>query len=89
VAALVGIGRFVPRWASAWIQAARPKTLTAAAAPVLVGAGLAKAHGTFALFPVVAAFAGAVLIQIGTNLANDYYDFVRGPIRRTGSARCA
>ncbi len=64
--------------ASAWIQAARPKTLTAAAAPVLVGAGLAKAHGTFTLFPVVAAFAGAVLIQIGTNLANDYYDFVRG-----------
>ncbi len=64
--------------ASAWIQAARPKTLTAAAAPVLVGAGLAEAHGAFALFPVVAAFAGAVLIQIGTNLANDYYDFVRG-----------
>ena len=64
--------------ASAWVQAARPKTLTAAAAPVLVGAGLAEAHGAFALFPVVAAFAGAVLIQIGTNLANDYYDFVRG-----------
>ncbi len=64
--------------ASAWVQAARPKTLTAAAAPVLVGAGLAEAHGAFALFPVVAAFSGAVLIQIGTNLANDYYDFVRG-----------
>ena len=64
--------------ASLWIQAARPKTLSAAAAPVLVGAGLAEAHGTFALLPVVAAFAGAILIQIGTNLANDYYDFVRG-----------
>ncbi len=63
---------------SLWIQAARPKTLTAAAAPVFVGAGLAEAHGTFALLPVVAAFAGAILIQIGTNLANDYYDFVRG-----------
>ena len=63
---------------SAWIQAARPKTLNAAAAPVLVGAGLAEAHGTFALLPVVAAFAGATLIQIGTNFANDYYDFVRG-----------
>ena len=63
---------------SAWVQAARPKTLTAAAAPVLVGAGLAEAHLTFALFPVVAAFTGAVFIQIGTNLANDYYDFVRG-----------
>ena len=56
----------------------RPRTLTAAAAPVLVGAGLAEAHGVFALFPVLAAFAGALLIQIATNLANDYYDFVRG-----------
>ena len=63
---------------SLWIQAARPNTLTAAAAPVFVGAGLAEAHGTLALLPVVAAFAGAILIQIGTNLANDYYDFVRG-----------
>jgi 1,4-dihydroxy-2-naphthoate octaprenyltransferase len=61
-----------------WIQAARPKTLSAAAAPVLVGAGLAHAHGAFALLPVVAAFLGAILIQIGTNLANDYYDFMRG-----------
>ncbi len=64
--------------ASAWVQAARPKTLSAAAAPVLVGAALAEAHGTFVLLPVVAAFAGAILIQIGTNFANDYYDFVRG-----------
>ena len=73
MAALVARSR-----ASVWIQAARPKTLSAAAAPVLVGAGLAEAHGTFALLPVVAALAGAILIQIGTNLANDYYDFVRG-----------
>jgi len=63
---------------SLWIQAARPKTLSGAAAPVFVGAGLAEAHGTLALLPVVAAFAGAILIQIGTNLANDYYDFMRG-----------
>ena len=64
--------------ASAWIQAARPKTLSAAAAPVFVGAGLAEAHGAFAFFPVLAALTGAMLIQIGTNFANDYYDFVRG-----------
>ena len=64
--------------ASAWMQAARPKTLTAAAAPVFVGAGLAESHGAFAFLPVVAAFAGALFIQLGTNFANDYYDFVRG-----------
>ena len=64
--------------ASVWLQAARPKTLTAAAAPVFVGAGLAEAHGAFALFPVLGALTGAIFIQIGTNLANDYYDFARG-----------
>ena len=64
--------------ARAWLLAARPKTLTAALAPVLVGAGLAAHHDRFGLGPALAALAGAVLIQIGTNLANDYYDFVRG-----------
>lgn len=62
----------------AWILAARPKTLSAAAAPVLVGAGLAGAHGTYRAAPTAAALVGALLIQIGTNLANDYYDFLRG-----------
>ncbi len=61
-----------------WILASRPKTLSAAAAPVVVGTGLARAVGSFALLPAVAALAGALLLQIGTNLANDYYDFVRG-----------
>jgi 1,4-dihydroxy-2-naphthoate octaprenyltransferase len=63
---------------SHWIQAARPKTLVAAAAPVFVGAGLAAHDGAFAGVPALAALLGALLIQIGTNLANDYYDFVRG-----------
>lgn len=67
----------VGRWA-AWVLAARPKTLAAAAAPVVVGAGLGGFHGIFRLLPVAAALAGALLIQIGTNLANDYYDFVKG-----------
>jgi 1,4-dihydroxy-2-naphthoate octaprenyltransferase len=62
----------------AWILAARPRTLTAAAAPVLVGTGLAAHHGVMAVGPAAAALVGALLIQIGTNLANDYYDFVRG-----------
>jgi 1,4-dihydroxy-2-naphthoate octaprenyltransferase len=56
----------------------RPKTLSAAATPVFVGTGLAAADGAFRLAPAAAALVGALLIQIGTNLANDYYDFVRG-----------
>lgn len=62
----------------AWIMAARPKTLTASVAPVVAGTGLAAHHDAFALLPALAALVGAILIQIGTNLANDYYDFVRG-----------
>lgn len=66
------------RGPSPWLLAARPKTLTAAVAPVLVGTGLAAHHGVLAVLPAVAALVGAILIQIATNLANDYYDFVRG-----------
>jgi 1,4-dihydroxy-2-naphthoate octaprenyltransferase len=71
------------------LLAARPKTLVAAAAPVVVGAGLAAHDATFAALPALAALAGALLIQIGTNLANDYYDFVRGAdtADRVGPAR--
>jgi 1,4-dihydroxy-2-naphthoate octaprenyltransferase len=62
----------------AWVMASRPKTLTAAAAPVVTGTGLAAFHGVLAWLPALAALLGAILIQIGTNFANDYYDFVRG-----------
>ena len=58
--------------------AARPQTLPAAAAPVIVGTGLAVHDGVFAALPALAAFLGAALIQIGTNFANDYYDAVQG-----------
>lgn len=64
--------------ARAWIMASRPKTLSAAAAPVVVGTGVAAWHGLVTLLPALAALVGALLIQIATNLANDYYDFVRG-----------
>jgi 1,4-dihydroxy-2-naphthoate octaprenyltransferase len=62
----------------AWLMAARPHTLPAAAAPVIVGTGLAVHEGLFAPLPALAAFLGAALIQIGTNFANDYYDAVKG-----------
>jgi len=58
----------------AWLIAARPQTLPAAAAPVAVGTGLASHDGVFAPLPALAALLGAALIQIGTNFANDYYD---------------
>src|SRR6056297_3093115 len=62
----------------AWVAAARPQTLPAAAAPILVGVGLAVNDGVFAPVPAVAAFIGAALIQIATNFANDYYDAIQG-----------
>ncbi|WP_247008840.1 1,4-dihydroxy-2-naphthoate polyprenyltransferase [Halorientalis litorea] len=62
----------------AWLMAARPQTLPAGAAPVIVGTGLALHAGVFALLPAVAALLGAVLLQVGTNFANDYYDAVKG-----------
>lgn len=61
-----------------WAHAARPHTLPAAAAPVLAGGGLALADGDFALLPFLAALAGAGLLQVGANVANDYFDGVRG-----------
>jgi 1,4-dihydroxy-2-naphthoate polyprenyltransferase len=59
-------------------MAARPRTLPAAVAPVLVGTALAATEGTFKVLTFVAAMLGAVFIQIGTNLSNDYSDARRG-----------
>ena len=63
---------------SAWWLAMRPATLTASAAPVLVGTGAAWADGRFAAGPALAALLGASLLQIGANFANDVFDFERG-----------
>ncbi len=59
-------------------MAARPRTLPAAVAPVLVGTALAATEGTFRWLTFVAAMLGAVFIQVGTNLSNDYSDARRG-----------
>jgi 1,4-dihydroxy-2-naphthoate octaprenyltransferase len=59
-------------------MAARPQTLPAAAAPVVVGTAVAVHDGLFAPLPALGALLGALLIQVGTNLANDYFDAVKG-----------
>jgi 1,4-dihydroxy-2-naphthoate polyprenyltransferase len=64
-------------WAS-WVLAARPKTLSAASVPVLVGSACAYALGGFAPGPATAALLGALLLQIGANFANDVYDYEKG-----------
>jgi len=66
-------GAFAP-----WLLAVRPRTLTAAVVPVLVGSALAYRTGHLNPPIALATLAVAILIQIGTNLANDYYDFVNG-----------
>ena len=61
-----------------WLMAARPRTLPAAVAPVLVGTSLAATQGTFKPLTFIAAMLGALFIQVGTNLSNDYSDARRG-----------
>lgn len=62
----------------AWVLAARPKTLWAAFAPVVLGTAMAKAHGGEHLPSAAVALACAVLLQVATNFWNDYADHVRG-----------
>ncbi len=61
-----------------WVEAARPKTLPAAVIPVLVGTALAAAHRTADYGKAAICLVFALLVQIGTNFANDYFDFVKG-----------
>jgi 1,4-dihydroxy-2-naphthoate octaprenyltransferase len=65
------------RW-KIWFSALRPRTLPAAVAPVLVGSGLAWKDGHFDGRAAGLCLGFALLVQIGTNFANDYYDFIRG-----------
>ena len=61
-----------------WLMAARLRTLPAAVAPVLVGTALGARDGDFRPLAFAAALLGALLIQVGTNLSNDYSDARRG-----------
>jgi 1,4-dihydroxy-2-naphthoate octaprenyltransferase len=83
----------MPTPTQSWLLAARPKTLPAALSPVVVGTALALADGVWQLGPALAAAAGALLLQILSNFANDYFDFFKGadtaerigPVRVTAS----
>ena len=75
-----------------WLMAARLRTLPAAVAPVLVGTALAGHDGEFDAIAFLAALLGALFIQVGTNLSNDYSDAWRGadtwnPCRVSRTAR--
>ena len=61
-----------------WVMAARLRTLPASVAPVLVGTSLGAVDGDFRPLAFVAALVGAIAIQVGTNLSNDYSDARRG-----------
>ena len=61
-----------------WLMAARPRTLPAAIAPVLVGTALAGFQHAFHPLRFAATLVGALLIQVGANLSNDYSDARRG-----------
>ncbi|HXS17546.1 MAG TPA: 1,4-dihydroxy-2-naphthoate polyprenyltransferase [Polyangiaceae bacterium] len=62
----------------AWLLASRPATLSAAVAPVLVGAAVASQFAPLRPVPLLATLLGAALLQIASNFANDVFDFEKG-----------
>lgn len=66
-----------------WWLAARPKTLTAATVPIAVGTALAWSHGKMQPLAALMALLGALWIQVGTNFANDLFDFKKGTDNET------
>ena len=62
----------------AWVIAARPPTLSAALVPVAVGTACAAAEGSLKAGPALAALAGALLLQVAANFANDVFDYEKG-----------
>ncbi|HEX3813194.1 MAG TPA: 1,4-dihydroxy-2-naphthoate polyprenyltransferase [Mycobacteriales bacterium] len=81
-----------PAGLAAWVAGARPRTLPASVVPVIVGTGVAAAHGSVVWWRAVIALVVSLALQIGVNYANDYSDGVRGtdsdrvgPLRLTAS----
>lgn len=67
-----------PNPIQSWLLAIRPKTLTASVSPVLIGTAMAVGDGIHHFPSAIVCLITALMIQIGTNLANDYFDFKKG-----------
>lgn len=80
----------MPSW-RAWLLAARPRTLLVSVGPVAVGSAVAASEGGARAGPALAALAGTLLLQVGSNFANDLFDFERGADteERIGPVRAA
>lgn len=74
----IGCGFLTPIDIRPWILAARPKTLTAGIAPIILGSALAFHDGIFQWTPVILCLLFSFLVQVGCNYANDYYDHING-----------
>ncbi len=72
-----------------WISAARPRTLPASASPVIAASAYAVYAGTFRWVPALLCLLFALLAQIASNMANDYFDYVKGSdtVTRVGPRR--
>jgi 1,4-dihydroxy-2-naphthoate polyprenyltransferase len=68
----------LPAPARAWYMAARPRSLTATYAPLLIGAAVTLVDQVFDPIRFILSLIGALLLQIGANLVNEYVDFTRG-----------
>ena len=62
----------------AWLEAARPRTLPASLSPVILACALAYRDGVFQWIPALFCVGVALLAQIASNFANDYFDFKKG-----------
>ena len=86
----VAAAESIPAW-RAWLLAARPRTLAVSIGPVAVGSAVAASEGGARAGPALAALLGALLLQVGSNFANDVFDFEKGADteERIGPARAA
>jgi len=78
-----------PRTVNVWVEAARPRTLPASVAPVLVGTAAGATHGGLVWWRFLLALTVAAAVQVAVNFANDYFDGVRGidTVQRAGPRR--